>query len=61
MTSRVKGARFCCTNQGLKQRPRSYGEGQMVQIGPFATGEGADLLKLAETGFRQAEILQADR
>ena len=51
MSSRVKRAWFRSTHQGFKQGPGGDGEGEMVQVGSIATGEGADLLKIAETGL----------
>ena len=57
----MKRARFSSTNEGFEQCPRGDGEGQVVQIGSFPTGKGADLLKFAETGLRQTKIIKTDR
>tara|TARA_B100000902_G_scaffold6206_1_gene8062 strand:- start:230 stop:403 length:174 start_codon:yes stop_codon:yes gene_type:complete len=57
----VKRARFRSTHQGFKQCPGGDSKGQMVQIGSFPTGKGADLLKITETGLGEAKVIQTDR
>ena len=57
----MKRARFSSTNEGFEQCPRGDGEGQVVQIGSFPTGKGADLLKITETGLGEAKVIQTDR
>ena len=61
MPSRVKRARFRSTHQGFKQCPGGDREREMVQIGSFPTGKGADLLKIAETGLGEAKVIKTDR